>query len=177
MITVNEPVGSKLRSIVLRLGGFHTEMSFLGCIGHLMAASGLLQLLELIYAPNAVLHMLRGKAIAQAVRGRFIVDSALNALILASTFNVPIPGGSEIANNEIEEVTETIQEYEGSTSKTDHGLLEEAAVLYKKLMQGSVSAAQVCQDNVMIKMDNVLQSNKELLKSSRTAAMWIHIWT
>ena len=26
MITINEPVGSKLRSIVLRLGGFHTEM-------------------------------------------------------------------------------------------------------------------------------------------------------
>ena len=173
MITVNEPVGSKLRSIVLRLGGFHTEMSFLGCIGHLMAASGLQELLELIYAPNAVLYMLSGKAIARAVRGHFIVDSALNALILASTFNVPIPGGSEIANNEIEEVTETIQTYEGSTSKTDHGLLEEAAVLYKKLMQGLVSAAQVCQDNVMIKMDNVLQANKELLKSSRTAAMWI----
>ena len=40
-------------------------------------------------------------------------------------------------------------------------------------MQGSVSAAQVCQDNVMIKIDNVLQAKKELLKSSRTAAMWI----
>ncbi len=39
-------------------------MSFLGSIGHLMAASGLQEVLELIYAPNAVIHMLSGKAIA-----------------------------------------------------------------------------------------------------------------
>ena len=32
MIIASEPVGSELKNIVLRLGGFHTEMSFLGCI-------------------------------------------------------------------------------------------------------------------------------------------------
>ena len=48
-----------------------------------MAASDLQELLELIYAPNAVVHMLIGKAIARAVRGHFIVDAALNVLILA----------------------------------------------------------------------------------------------
>ena len=100
MIIVTAPVGSELRSIVLRLGGFHTEMSYLGSIGHLMAASGLQELLELIYALNAVVHMLSGKAIARAMRGYFIVDVVLNALILASIFNVPIPGCSEIANEE-----------------------------------------------------------------------------
>ena len=41
MIIVSEPDGSGLRNIVLRLGRFHTEMSFLGSIGHLMAGSGL----------------------------------------------------------------------------------------------------------------------------------------
>ena len=49
MIIRSEPLDSDLRRIVLRLGGFHTEMSFLGCIGHLMASSGLQELLELIY--------------------------------------------------------------------------------------------------------------------------------
>lgn len=39
----------RFRSIVLCLGGLHTEMSFLGCIGHLMAGSGLQHLLECIY--------------------------------------------------------------------------------------------------------------------------------
>ncbi len=67
MIVKSEPEESDLRGIVLRLGGFHTEMSFLGCIGHLMGSSGLQEMLESIYAPNAVVHMLSGKAIARAV--------------------------------------------------------------------------------------------------------------
>ena len=89
MIIKSEPMGSDLRGIILRLGGFHTEMSFLGCIGHLMASSGLQEMLELIYAPNAVVHMLSGKAIARALRAHFIVDAALNALMLKSVLNVP----------------------------------------------------------------------------------------
>lgn len=88
MILVTEPAASQLKKIVLRLGSFHTEMSFLGCIGHLMASSGLQELLQMIYASNAVVHMLTGKAIARAVRGHFIVDAALNALILSSKFHV-----------------------------------------------------------------------------------------
>ena len=49
-----QPENSPLRSIVLRLGGFHTEMSFIFSIGHLMAGSGLQELLETIYANSAV---------------------------------------------------------------------------------------------------------------------------
>jgi hypothetical protein len=79
-IIETEPAGSELRNVIVRLGGFHTEMSFLGSIGHLMAGSGLRDVLELIYASNAVDHILTGKAIARAVRGHFIVDAALNAL-------------------------------------------------------------------------------------------------
>ena len=97
MIIVTEPEGSDLKDVVLRLGGFPTEMSFLGCIGHLMAASGLQDLLELIYSSNAVVHMLTGKAIARAVRGHFIIDAALNALLLAKTFDVPLPGSEDEA--------------------------------------------------------------------------------
>lgn len=37
MITLNEPQDSAIKSIVLRLGGLHIEMSYLGCIGHIMA--------------------------------------------------------------------------------------------------------------------------------------------
>ena len=29
---MSDPLDSDLRKIVMRLGGFHTEMSFLGCI-------------------------------------------------------------------------------------------------------------------------------------------------
>ena len=53
-IIYTEPQDSDLRNIVVRLGPFHTEMNFVGAIGHLMVESGLKELLELIYAPNAV---------------------------------------------------------------------------------------------------------------------------
>ena len=90
-IIQTEPAGSDLRKVILRLGAFHTEMSFLGTIGHLMAGSGLRELLELIYASNAVDHILTGKAIARAVRAHLIVDSALNALLYSAALGVPIP--------------------------------------------------------------------------------------
>ena len=40
------------------------------------------------------MHMLSGKAIARAVRAHLIVDAVLNALVLAKTFCVPLPGSS-----------------------------------------------------------------------------------
>ena len=41
----------ELQPAVIRLGGFHTLMSYLGSIGHLMAGSGLDKVLELVYVP------------------------------------------------------------------------------------------------------------------------------
>ena len=41
------------------------EMSFLSCIGHLMAVSDLKELLEVIYASNAVDNMLTVKPISR----------------------------------------------------------------------------------------------------------------
>ena len=141
MIFVTEPVCSNLRDIVLRLGGFHTEMSFLGCIGHLMAASGLQELLELIYSSNTVVHILTDKAIARAVRAHLLVDAALNALMLTSTFNVPLLG--RLDDSESEDV-DTDEVMEATTSSHEKNLdLDEAAVLYEKLMQNTMSTDQV----------------------------------
>ena len=53
--------------------------------------NGFQEMLESIYAPNAVIHMLSGKAIARAIRALFIVDVALNALILTRVLNAPLP--------------------------------------------------------------------------------------
>ena len=91
MVIVSEPVDSDLRQVVFRLGSFHTEMSFIGSIGHLIAESGLKELLELIYAPNTVEHILTGKAIARAVRAHLLVDAVLNTLILSKALGVSIP--------------------------------------------------------------------------------------
>ena len=80
---------SDLKSTILRLGTFHLQMSFLGAIGYLMAGSGLQEIMELVYAPSAVVHILSGKAYARAVRAHLLVDAALNAVLLADAFQIP----------------------------------------------------------------------------------------
>ena len=50
-------------------------MSFLGCIGAVMAGSGLIGLLECYYGSNTISQMLAGKAVNRAVRGHFLVVS------------------------------------------------------------------------------------------------------
>ena len=164
MIVKSEPIGSNLKGLVLRLGGFHTEMSFLGCIGHLMASSGLQELLETIYAPNAIVHMMSGKAISRAVRAHLIVDAALNALMLNMIFNVPLPdsdNGLELAD------TSEQQSVENSD-------LHEAFTLFKMLMAGDVSFEEVNTSEVLNRINFSLEKHRESVKlSSRTAALWI----
>ena len=45
-----------LDKVIVRLGGFHLLMSYLGSIGHIMSGSGLAELWETVYANNSVIH-------------------------------------------------------------------------------------------------------------------------
>ena len=86
-IIKSEPKDKNLSKIVVRLGGLHTEISFLGTIGYIMSDSGLHEVLSEIYAEKAVSHMLSGKAIARAVRGHGLVHMALQSLIVSEVFD------------------------------------------------------------------------------------------
>ena len=67
MIQMSVPTSSEIKNIVLRLGGFHTEMSFLGAMGHLMADSGLKELMESIMpAIQLFIIILSGKQFQEA---------------------------------------------------------------------------------------------------------------
>lgn len=81
-IVAAAPPDSQLGKCVVRLGGFHLLMSFLGCIGYLMSGSGLKELLSTVYASLSVDKMLQGHAFARAVRGHSIVTTALSHVIL-----------------------------------------------------------------------------------------------
>jgi hypothetical protein len=91
MIIESRPAESPLRQIILVLGGFHTEMSFLGAIGSLMDGSGLSEIISQVYAEGSVEQMLSGKAVARAVRAHFLVDSALNAISTSHIFGIRVP--------------------------------------------------------------------------------------
>ena len=47
-----------------------------------MQSSGLKEMLTLVYPENTVRHILSGKAVYRAMRGYFLVDAALNILII-----------------------------------------------------------------------------------------------
>jgi hypothetical protein len=87
MILKEESRESDLFQTILKLGGFHIIISFVGAIGHSMDGSGLRELLEVIYAKDTVPHMLSGKAISRALRALFLVDSALHTLLLDELFS------------------------------------------------------------------------------------------
>ena len=50
-------IGDELREIVLMFGPFHTFMNLLGAIGTLMSGSGLSNILQQVFAENAVVHV------------------------------------------------------------------------------------------------------------------------
>ena len=52
-------------------------MSFMGRIGSMMKSSGLEEALETAYGPNAVTHMISGKAVSRALCGHCLVEAAL----------------------------------------------------------------------------------------------------
>ncbi|KAJ8887933.1 hypothetical protein PR048_007417 [Dryococelus australis] len=70
-------------NMAIRLGGFHTLMSFLETIGDLMSGSGIEEVLETVYSENTVPHMLTGKAYSHALRRHFLISSTLIAIIIA----------------------------------------------------------------------------------------------
>ena len=76
-------------ALVLRLGNFHTQMSFLGCIDHLMRGTGLQAAFKLVYAENAVVHILNGKVYLRAVRAHLLMDTALSAILTSGAFHLP----------------------------------------------------------------------------------------
>lgn len=100
MVIETEPNESPLRQIVLMLGGFHTQMSFLGAIGSLMAGSGLREAISQVYPDGSIDQMLTGKAVSRSVRAHMLLDSALNTLATSAMLHVPIPTISDLGHSD-----------------------------------------------------------------------------
>lgn len=180
LILARENATSDLHSIILCLGGFHTEMSFLGCIGKIMSGTGLSELLEMVYAPNAVAHMLSGKAVARSFRGHCLVDAALNAMITSQAYNFPLPEnnvdgqenkkGVNAAEVKLQTVDD-ISEPQSVTGETED--LQYAIKLYDQLMKGEKSVDVVCSDTVLERVKQKINNMKAQLASNPTAQLWI----
>jgi hypothetical protein len=71
-----------LDKVIVRLGGFHLLMSYLGSIGHIMTGSGLAELWETVYAKGSVIHMLSGHAFSRALRAHILTLAALIGVLM-----------------------------------------------------------------------------------------------
>ncbi len=151
LIIANEPAGGDLHELVLRLGGFHAEMSFRGCIFSVMAASGLEELVGVEFAPNTVKHVLSGKALARAVRGHMLVDSALSAILTGQTFPAVIqfeaPSGE--LNNTTDQATESTSEKEPCEHQrvSDNDLQEPLLLYDQSVAEEMTVGATVCSEH------------------------------
>ena len=126
-IQLEESSNSKIKDCVLRLGGFHMCMSFLGAIGHLMQGSGLASVFDLIYAESTVPYMMSGKAISRAIRAHLILYACLIGIQVAVQYNFDI----------------LIEDGENNLPKE---LPEEVNALYElsqKLSQGEISVQDI----------------------------------
>ena len=167
----SEPQSSDLREIVLRLGGLHMEMSFLDCTGHLMAGSGLKELLEVIYASNALDNMLTGKAISRTVRGHRLVDAALNATLIAMAYDSPLPDTGAL--DRPHDGTQGATNDPPASTAVNNGDLKEAASLFDNLMSLDKTIEEVCSADVLCRIRHTIERQKEALKQSRTACLWL----
>jgi hypothetical protein len=206
-ILSNEADESKLKNIVLRLGGFHLEMSFLGAVGHLMSGSGLQEILETVYAPNAVIHMLSGKAVSRAIRGHNIFALSLHAILLAKSYAIDIESFQSStttdASNEIDQwnddiggdrnadaivavnqeliSTDTCPQCVSLGDSRDEALpqvqldpdLEEACLLYDRLMAGEVTVTDVTNSTIFKDIHAKVTAFKSSLANKRIAKLWL----
>ena len=157
-----ETKSSCLRNIVLRLGPFHLQMSFLGCIGYLMNGSGLKEVLEKVYAENAVMHMLSGKAVSRAVRGHLLLLSALYSLLLSIHYKIPLPENA-LKDNDFYSIDE-------SNICSD---LKELKDNINLLYENKISTSDIYNSGNFLNIKKNIDTFKESLKESGTSKLWL----
>jgi len=195
-IIESQPEGSDLRKIVLRMGGFHTLMSFLGSIGNIMSGSGLRSVLELVYAENTVTHMLSGKAYDRAIRGHLLVDAALNTLLAERILGTLVPtcsqvnkddgpqgtvGDDQSSEDEIMQSTDDAQaamdphDTESESQSVEAGTVDlcELRDLYDSLMKGEGSTEDILSAPVLDSVRDIMNVARESMKDLRTAQLWL----
>jgi hypothetical protein len=119
--------------VVVRLGGFHTLMSFLGSVGYVMRGSGLEDLLGLLYGAVTVDSVLSGKSYARAVRGHILVHDALTHLLLTSLL--------PCAEDEREKYGVVVSAADGSNVQgvLDSDTMRDLETIYKRTWSNHVS--------------------------------------
>ena len=149
------------------LGGFHLLMSFLGSVDGVMKGSGLEDALEQIHGKSTVSHVISGKAVSRALRGHFLVKSALVSQLLEPLISIENNFEQEEMENEICTMPRK------AVIKIDDLLIETEnmtdAVKERKLVDFNLQ-----QYSSLLKLKISLEEYKKSSRdSSRTAKLWL----
>ena len=125
-----EIIKSKSMNIVCRLGGFHRMMSFMGSLGTMMKGSGLEEALGCVYGPNAVTHMMSGKAVSRALRGHFLLEAALTNKLLLKVW----PSNENETGNDVEDINTAVHKLEATETEKILIYMMEFRVQFYQLM-------------------------------------------
>ena len=161
-------IAEKNLDIVCRLGGFHTMMSFMGSVGHLMVGSGIQDILEQIYEDNVVKHMISGKAVPRALRGHYLLEAALVFQILTVT-----------KHSVVNQIPESVIISEGINETDDHHLIsledfEKIVKLVEDAINKNISPDKLSNSTTLQYVNNALCKKKETLsRTSRTVQLWV----
>jgi hypothetical protein len=163
---------SHLRDIVILLGSFHTLMNLLGAIGALMQGSGLGAILEEIYADNAVVHILSGKAVQRALRGHLLVDKCLKQMILGGLIQDDPEFCSLVEKMETvySSVVSGEKPLEALTSMEELKRIEQTIRSAKESMAASSKTSQL-----WIGYQKMLETARALIKADRTGSWRMHL--
>jgi len=159
-------------NVVVRLGGFHTLMNFLGSIGYLMKGSGLDEVLGLIYGPNTVVQLMNGKAYARAVHGHFLVHSVLNDILLTylksseNAFSDECPVAVTVPDDDVCQL-------KGALSAD---VISDVEALYEQISANKLCASEytLLHDDSLCRVETLVADLRNRLSScSRTSQLWL----
>ena len=152
-----EPENSELKIRVLRMGGFHSCMSFLG-----MSSSGLREVLGTIYGSDAVPHMLSGSAISRAFRGHLTVSGVLYATIISDVYECLLQDQFSAEESEKDLFSNELPESKLDKVSQVFDQLKEQNILLEEVANG-------INDKEMLAR---ISQYKEKFSETRTAKLW-----
>ena len=133
-----------------------------------MEKSGIEEVLETIYGPNAVLHILSGKAYARSLRGHLLLQSALEVIILQL---------NNCLNNDLKDtpVFEPDTVLESVFDEKIEKLWQQEVEILKEFSE--FTSEYYDHNNlktVIEKLRRIIKNTKDVLSElSRTATFWI----
>ena len=121
--------------------------------------------------------MLTGKAVSRAVRRHMLVDAALNTILVAKPYHIPLPTKEtdepkwDTASTDPEyDDVEIDQQKQGTVDVTSD--ITEAKELYDHAMLSTLSVEDVCSAGVLLRIKWKLDDLKQTMLT-RAAMLWL----